>query len=316
MAQIFQPKTKLVFYASGIKHEIEDLYMDFEITLSSLSVPNQATIKVFNLAAPTRALFQERHQAIEFYTTYEGNDFTLIFDGATSSVSSKRQGPEWVTEINCEEGRKEYDTKIFSKSYAKGVLVETIMEDIAKVFGLPYKIDNIYLDKAKIISSETFFGKAKDCLNRICKEYDHNWSILHGVLEIRYNNDVFIAEPTAIVISPQTGLLESPTQVVRTEEEKKDPAEDKKKTKKAKKDEEEEDRKKIGVSCLCALHPGLKPGRLVRIKSLYGDADTDGVFLIDTVKFFGSNYSGQFEAEFQADIPILNQKYYQIAGRF
>ncbi len=66
MTSLFNGKLKFSFYTSIKRYDIEDADMEFEIITNLNPEPNQATIKVHNLAESTRNLMTADHQGIEF----------------------------------------------------------------------------------------------------------------------------------------------------------------------------------------------------------------------------------------------------------
>ena len=388
MGFIFDPKCKLELYAGTSTETVEDLHMEFDVNLSSLSFPNTAEITVYNLDYVTRHIFEEYHQQINFYAGYR-DEINLIFSGYTINVISEREETTWKTTIYAREGIREVNEKTFEKTYKKGTTVYTIMSDMLTATGLPYKIDSINEQgtsispqvafEQKILQSNTYNDKIKDCLTQICNDFDYEWTVLHDVIEVRKKGSSFHPGSTAVVISNDTGMIGDASLQTRSVDEPKT------KTNKPKKIREtvktgstgstvtelqnillrkgylsssdvdgtfgsatkaavvgyqndkllkpadgivgkdtwealigDSDEKRVRVDSIVkvALNPEIKPGRFVLIKSRnitkrvefqeddirsYG---ANGVFLVNSVNFYGDNFGGDFVAEVNASIPI------------
>jgi hypothetical protein len=206
------------------------------------------------------------------------------------------------------------------------------MEDMCKATTLPYKVDSFYLTDS-IIMGESFSGRVKDCLTELCKDYDHEWSVLHGTLEVRIKGEVFEADSTAVLLSANTGMLGSPSLIVRTTEAPKTPEVKSKKKKKKTTDQEKIEQnaiemKRLGVQVTAALNPDIKPGRLVAVQTIHNEQQisltnpldvqnlrltVNRAYLVDTCHFYGNNYGGDFAVDILADIPDEENPYYQVA---
>jgi hypothetical protein len=304
MTRFFKPACELVVYLGDEGTTIRDLHMEFNIETfagdGEKSNPNTAKIVIFNLSQETRNLFSEEHQAIEFYAGHNG-DLGLIFVGQTTSVTHTKGKTDWMTEIIAGDGIKDFTTNRVNKTYTTGTPVPVILDDLISAMGLPFVIDPFTaatLAPEVLLQSETYAGLAKDALNNLAKDRGFEWSIQFGTIEVTSPDSPFLADPTAVVLSSDTGMVGSPEIIERTREKKKAGT----------------DEKKIyGVRVKSLLTPEIKVKRLVTIitintQSLIGQLldgpapiDANGVYIADRVTYTGNNFGGEFYTIMEGD---------------
>jgi hypothetical protein len=310
MTLLFDPKCELHVYLNNIKYEIRDLDMDFNIELfagsGKKSNPNLAEISIYNLNDESRSLFSEQHQAIEFYAGHEG-DVGLIFQGQTTGVIHVKEPTGYRTDIFAGDGIRPFTTAKIKKSYKQGTLAIDVINDITSLFGLPVSIEAdafVDLNTEALLKGETYEGLAKEAMNSFCSDRKLDWSIQFGVVEVTNRDYPVLLDPTAIVMSADTGMIGSPEIIERTNDRPKDDT--------LKKGEEQN--RVFGVKATMLLTPELKPKRLVQIISQNTNSslgskligappiDANGVYIADVVRYTGNNYGGEFYAEFEGDI--------------
>lgn len=304
MVSLFNGKLKLSFYTAIQRFDIEDADMEFDIVTNLNPEPNQATIKVHNLAETTRNLFSADHQGIEFYASRNATEKPImIFRGETTNILNEDIDPGFLTTIFAGDGNKSFSSIPFNKSYKAGTFVLTILKDIASAMSLPVEID--FLDvSAKLLKGETYSGLCKDVLNEITKDYGLKWSIQQGILEIINLVQPIASQPTAVLISADTGMIGAPIIVERQEN---------KQNTKSKKPNKEN--KLIGVNVTAYLNPEIRPGRLVQIQSertiiqlgklletKIPNIAANGVYRTDVARYIGANLPGsRYDVEVEAD---------------
>lgn len=305
MPRLFDPKIETHVYLNNIKYEIRDLDVEFSIEAfagsGKKSNPNTAAISIYNLSKKTRDLFSEEHQAIEFYAGH-GDDIGLIFVGQTTSVQHVVEDTFIRTDILAGDGFKEFSIQRISKSFKAGTPILTILDDLTAAFDLPVVIDPFLLTSQAgqvLLQGETYDGLVKDAMNDLCGDYTMDWSIQHGTVEVTQKDSPFLADPTAVILSADTGMVGSPEIIERTDQAAK---------------EGKEEKKVFGVKVKSLLNPEIKPKRLVQIVSVnttsaLGQAidgappiDANGVYISDVVRYSGNNFGGEFYVEMEGDI--------------
>lgn len=307
MTSLFNGKVKLSFYTSVKRYDIESAVgadMEFDIVTNLNKQPNQAVIRVHNLAQSTQKLFNADHQGIEFFASRNAFDpVKMIFRGETTNVLNEGIIPGAVTTIYAGDGDKVFSSVPFNKAYSGGTLYLTIIRDIATVMSLPTEID-FYDVSAKTLKGVTYSGLCKDVLDEITKYLGLKWSIQQGILEIINLVQPIASQPTAILLSTDTGLIGSPVLVERQE--------DKQNTKSGKKNKEN---RLIGVNAVSYLNPEIRPGRLVEIRAMQTinqlgklqeartpNISANGIYRADVVRYIGGTLPGnRYDAELEAD---------------
>ncbi len=303
MSSLFNGKTELRIFTSLKRYDVKDLDMEFDILAHKRSQPNQATIKVYNMAESTRNLLEADHQGIEFYASKNEFDKPLmIFRGTTTNLLNQElEELDFLTTIFAGDGEKEFSTKTFNKAYIAGTLVFNVLKDVASAMGLPSEID--FLDVTSVLlRGESYAGLCKDVLDIITKDYGLKWSIQQGVLEITNLLSPIASQPTAVLLTSDSGLIGSPILIERQDEKQNTKKKQKKKT------------KIIGVRATSILNPEIRPGRLIYILAMQTisqlgklmevkqpNISANGVYVCDTAHYIGDNKGGRYDVELEAD---------------
>lgn len=306
--RLFNRSVKLYVYVGSQRYVIEkdedtgnQLKIDFSIDCFSQrgkkSPPNTAKISVYNLNQNTRNLLTEEHQAVEFFAGY-GPNVGMIFSGQTTNVVHEPTSTGYITHISAGDGIKEFETKYFNKSYSARTLLTVILADLCNATGLPSTID--IFPTETLLRGETFTGRVKDQLDRICNDRGLQWSIQYGVIEVTQKDLPLFRDPTVVVLSSDTGLIGYPQVIRRTDEAAQSGKEEK---------------EKYGIRAVSLMNYNIRPKRLVKIKSsdsiiqagntlkqTIPKTDANGVFIADIVRYYGSTVGGEFFVEVEADL--------------
>ena len=251
------------------------LDMAFNCFLTETSEPNSGRCVIFNLSETTRNKISKKGR-IEIYAGYD-NNYKLISIGDIVVANNRKPDTDWQTAIEWGDGIGTYSAANFRKSYREGIGVKDIFADLFSTLGLAV---NSITDELEDVTNGglSLNGKAKDLLDKLAKDYGLTWSIQDE--EIRVVREGQPIDNQAIVISPETGLLESP-QVSEK-----------------------------GIDFVAQLNPDLRPNKLVDIRSqsltiIRAPSQTDtgptekqegGINIIESVRFMGDNFGGEFAA--------------------
>ena len=290
MTLLFDPKVELEFFTETRTINLKDLHMDFSTTATTNSKTNTAKISIYNLSSSTRQLMKDKFVGFNFYAGY-GDDIAIIFRGTATNVLSERKGVDWRTDIFGGDGQKEFSERFFSKTYPAGTKVKQIIKDVGGAMGYSPNTD-VVLDTDTVLKSVSYSGRAKDVMDEITKDFDYSWSVQWGALEILDSSGFLGNTATAIVLSADTGMLETPTLIDRTDKNK----------------------KVVGVRVTALLNPAIKPGRLIEIrtqstttaigaldKKRVAKDDANGFWVVKRVDYSGNNYGGDFIVTIEAD---------------
>ncbi|MFO0639666.1 MAG: hypothetical protein U0183_10685 [Polyangiaceae bacterium] len=195
---------------------------------------------------------------------YEVSGVHTLFVGGVGSAHTIVDGADAVTEIAAHDGA-EAKGKNARAGVPKAASATSVLESLAKAMGLKVGPLPPRLSEQRFPVSTTFSGNAADLLTDICVSFNLEWSIQNETLLLLPRGKA--SEATAVVLSPDTGLIGSPSV----------------------------DGKGV-VQAKALIMPGLEPGRLVRIASRYLKGD----FRVEKVEFTGDTHGSDWYAEIEA----------------
>ena len=315
----FNRAVELRVYAFIRVFTIRDLHFEFSVDLNRDATPNIARIKIYNLSEKTRSYISEEHQGVELYAGYNPDEipavslfspFPLIFKGSTIAVSSYREGVNWVTEIVAGDGNQEFLESTFQKSYKKGTAVSLIISEVCASVGVPFTSD--FIDASAILTrGRVVNGKVKDILDKLADSYYLTWSYQDQVLEVVNAGSPPLKALNVTVLSPDTGLLDTPVLVDRTS------AQSEKKVDKMKTRNKPV---RVGVRAKSLLNADIKPSRLfslisalpvsaLGIETLKRKGEiklptSTSVYIADKVRHLGSNFANTYETQILGDLYV------------
>ncbi len=256
-----------------------NLTVKFEVQKSVEREPNTATVRIANLARDRREEIEQLETPqLELSAGYV-DMMDVIFTGDARDIWSEREGSETWTIIEAEDGGTAYRTAEIEESFGDNVPVLTILRACANAMGVGIGNSESIIAAATLDTAGSNFaggtvlsGPAWRQLDRICRSCSLRWSVQSGVLQLRAAGQP--AETTAILLSPGTGLLGSPTRGAK-----------------------EERTGKVAHSVEALLIPGLYPGRVVQVES----RELNGNFLCRRVGFFGESTGEEWKADLECE---------------
>lgn len=166
----------------------------------------------------------------------------IVFRGYVSKVVSRQDGPDVVTELECEDGGPQLLYGTVQLSYSAPVMLSRVLQDVAR--GLSVELGGIaFALEGQIVQGIPKHqykrlvksGPCREILDYLLKPRGMTWSIQCGTLLIQ--NVKGVVNLVAEVLSKETGMLGVPS------------------------------RTPTGVSCMALLNPRLTPGCAVRVLS-------------------------------------------------
>lgn len=188
---------------------IKDLRIRFSISKTSESNPNMASIEVFNLSASNRKRLETlgTRPRVVLKVGYVELEPTVVFIGDIIHSYTVKNGADFITTIRSGDADYEIQNSFIDKSYQSGTELRTIVNDLSTAMG-------VTIGEIKDIGNEQFAnggaisGKVKDVLDNLAKRLGLGWNIQDGELHIKDKNS--IDETQAVLVSPSTGLINSP----------------------------------------------------------------------------------------------------------
>lgn len=207
--------------------------LKFDIKKTTDSSSNKAKITIYNLAPTSRAFLEKDNLVVLLKAGYLGG-IARIFFGDLKRKITERKGPDVFTEMECGDTEDLLTDKKIQLSLGKDATLQQVLNFALGELGLtPERISGF---KDKVFKNGfTFSGTVTNLIDYITTESDQDWSIQDGELQI-LGKDLATSE-TAVVVSPETGLIGFPTKT------------------------------KDGIEFKSLLNPGIRPGRVVQVRS-------------------------------------------------
>jgi len=189
--------------------EIRDLRFSFAIEKGSIDTPNSCTCRIYNLNKDSRALVETVNNILILKAGYKRDVGEItIFTGTVTRALTRIEGADSVTELEMSDGGAEYKDTKTSFSFAPGVSAQQVLSNIAATFKLPIR------PLPKEIATKTypdgfaFIGRSREAMKKACDFLGLEWSIQNRELQILKQGKA--VDMQAFVLSPDTGLIESP----------------------------------------------------------------------------------------------------------
>lgn len=146
--------------------------------------PNKVEISIYNLAKETRQAIRgnlAKVQLIAGYTSGSDN-FGLVASGALMSAVTARENADIVTRLTVFDGYGGMTEGSYSRSFAGGTPVETVVRDLAG--SLPGVDPGLISISGELPpKGMQLSGATKDQLNKLADQQGFSWSVQDGVFQ-------------------------------------------------------------------------------------------------------------------------------------
>lgn len=204
--------------------EFKGLRFSFKISKTSEANPNVGNIALYNLSVESRSLLEEPQSQIILRTGYsgfgvnplapstlQGNNFTEVLyigDIRLNGISTERNGPDIITNLECSTGINTMNDSKINKSFAPGTSSIQIINALTESMGL--KPSQLQTEGSDVfLSGFTASGASKDVLTKVLGKLGVQWSIQDDELHI-VQKTVATGEQV-VFLSRDTGLIGVPT---------------------------------------------------------------------------------------------------------
>jgi len=166
------------------------------------------------------------------------NNISLIFKGQVRNVLQSKVGVDRIITLYAGDGQRDWENSRLNKTYSESVSVSTIVKEAIGTFKETVSgvIEGVPSVADKLLGT-TLSGSTKDILDSIASEYNLEWSILDGEVNIAPAGSGISSFETTIV-NATTGMIGSPTVT------------------------------EIGADVTILLNPNVKPKSLFKIESV------------------------------------------------
>lgn len=241
--------------------KITGLRMQFKVDKTSKPDPNTLDLTIYNLSADTRArLAATKRPQVIVEAGYQQTE--QLFKGDARTVYSVRQGPDWLTKVQCGDGERAYQFGRTDESFAPGTKTDAVVKRLVSDMGVgvgnalkKLKDGDFSGAMSTFVNGFTVSGNSADQFDRIMKSSGLDWSIQDGELQVLKPGTA--TDESAVLLTPDTGLVGSP---------------------------------EVGedgvVKFTSLLQPGMRPGRKVQLKA----AAMNGLFVLQRVTHQGDTH--------------------------
>lgn len=210
MARQYKRNYELLIDKDGVRRQITDLRIQFEVTKSLRSYPNIAKIVIFNASDDTNSFLDSELTKVTLNAGYE-NNLNLVFIGKIRNSIQSRQGVDSITTVYSADGQKDWEQAIFNKTFSENISIETIVKELAETLTETGLGELSGLDMpADKLRGQTLSGSTKDILDTLGQDYGFEWSIQDNVLVTVPIEDVVYPE-SVILINNSTGMIGTPS---------------------------------------------------------------------------------------------------------
>ena len=265
----------------------DSLRIEFDIDKDLTQQTNKSSIKIYNLTEATCEKLEVDDIVCELQVGYsEDAGLRRIFLGNITYATTRREGPDKVTELELSDGQESLRDTVVSLGYAAGVSAKTVLNDVAAQMSVTTQIAPD-MEFATYPAGFSFVGKGRDCLSKILDASGATWSIQNGMLQVIMAGGSTNVQ--ALVFSAASGLVGSPERIVKGVTRPDEEAKKKRKTKKDKK------RKKAGWKIRTLLAPTVNPGDLIKVESV----TVTGWFRVESLKHRGDTHGREWYSEME-----------------
>ena len=195
----------------------------------------------------------------------------MIFDGDLRKAHSRREGPDVVTEVEAADGERAYRTARVNRSFGAGTSLGSVIQSIGRSLGVG--VGNLaelatqagFEGLGQLFSEGTVTsGPAREEFSGLLDSAGIEWSIQDNTLQLLPRGQALAG--TAVVLSSDTGLVESPSV----------------------------DSEGVATAKMLMI-PDVFPGRKVQIESEF----VRGLYRVTKAKFIGSTFGTEWFIEIE-----------------
>lgn len=224
----------------GNAHEgvsIEHLRVAFDISKTIDSTPNPAKIQIWNLnRSHMNQLLDGRFDRAKLWVGYQESALRVLYAGDIVKPRVRRDGLDFILELECGDGHVDHQTARVSASLAAGTTDSDVLRVAAATMSrsatgvLDVSRDGA-LPRGRVLASNT-----RDVLTTLGVNQGADWSVQDGELLFLPAGKVLAG--STVLLSQETGMINAPEQTDN------------------------------GLELTCLLNPELAIGGLVRVKSI------------------------------------------------
>lgn len=272
-------------WKSGDGWRIDNLQIRFDVSKSAneQESKNSAVIEIYNLSPYQIKTLETPYLIADFSVGYHGrqNEITQLqrlFVGEVVRVTTRKNGPDVVTQLELGEGYLELNHSVLSKLVSPGKTVRDVFEEIRT--SIPNIARGVYAGTNvtnRVVSGYPLMGEPRRILDKLASTYRVDYRIDDSVLYVNDSDGAINnADDSALLISQESGMIDIPYLVQSN-----------------KKRSKEDPEAKNSTQWKMLLNPDVNPGEIVRLEYL----DFTGWYKVDSVRHSGDFRGGDWYTE-------------------
>lgn len=212
MSQLWNRKAIVTMGPKGEQGvKIEGLRVSFDIEKTLGQPANNAKVMIYNLNESNKSILKTKENLSLALEVGYGDNVDLLFTGDIVRSTTQRNGADFISTIEIEDGDEGLRKATLDKSYVAGTNEKTIIQDALQSMKDTGQVIIGTIATLKDNIAQNGFsasGLASDIVNGLAKKQDHDFSIQDNETQILKADEDTGEE--AIVLTPSTGLIGSP----------------------------------------------------------------------------------------------------------
>lgn len=202
-----------VDFSNGIR--IDGNRITYEVKKGMFSEVNSCRIDIYNLSENLRnQISRDTNLLVRLLAGYSQNTGLIVIgQGTISNVVHRIKSPDIITTIYCKDGFSAVRGNNISLSFAENTTLGTVIDAIISKLKIPVRFAN-YDRNIRLQTGFAFLGSVNEALDSLAKQYNFNWSIQGGQIQILGQGKN--TGKQIVVLSPSTGLVEDPELIFKT----------------------------------------------------------------------------------------------------
>jgi hypothetical protein len=193
--------------------DVSQLRVIFEIEKIALQIANYAFIKIYNLNEVTENAIINEGARVIVEAGYDNGIYGTIFDGKILQfLRSKEDNLDYVLTLVCLDGDSFLSNNYINLTLNAGQNKRQVIEAVCNQAMVTTEIGRVSPDisSERLPRGKVLFGDPKQYLRDVAKDQRAGFYVENGKVYIERATD--IAEGSALVLTPKTGLIGTPEQ--------------------------------------------------------------------------------------------------------
>lgn len=222
---------------SGDGLDLSELRIRFQVNNGDTETPNNAVIRVYNLAPDTARRIQKEFTRVVLSAGYQGNAGVIFSGQIKQLIRGRENATDTSIDIIAADGDAAYNFARISQSFAAGYTPTMVRDALLKAMQ-PFGVTAGAMAALPDIRSPrggAFAGPVKQFLSELGDTFGLSWSIVFGQLQMVPVNGILDAD--TIELTANTGLVGLPQQTID------------------------------GIMVKCLLNPRIRPCRQIKLNN-------------------------------------------------